>query len=96
MGRGVGAPHSFHDHAAGLINPLADQRKINVGLLCVGTGNDDDDRDCVRYGIGAVAGLLHQVSAVGEGQQWLRPLLFATGGLAQSCRSKERDPLRQF
>jgi hypothetical protein len=28
----------FISHAAGLINPLADQRKINVGLLCLGSG----------------------------------------------------------
>ena len=34
---GDGALHSFHSHAAGLINPLADQRKINVGLLWLGS-----------------------------------------------------------
>ena len=45
---------------AGLINPLADQRKIIVGLLCAGRGqHDDDDRDCVQYRAGTVAGLLH-------------------------------------
>jgi len=44
---------------SGLINPLANQRKINVGLSCLGEQHDDDDRDCVHYGAGAVAGLLH-------------------------------------
>jgi hypothetical protein len=43
---------------AGLINPLADQRKITLALM-LGERHDDDDRDCVQYRAGAVAGLLH-------------------------------------
>jgi hypothetical protein len=38
---------------------LADQRKINVGLSCLGERHDDDDRDCVQYGRAAGSGLLH-------------------------------------
>jgi hypothetical protein len=34
---GVGALTHFISHAAGLINPLADQRRINVRLLCLGS-----------------------------------------------------------
>ena len=44
---------------AGLINPSADQRKINVRLSCLGERHDDDDRDCVLYRASAVAGLLY-------------------------------------
>ena len=44
---------------AGLINPLADQRKITLGSHAWGERHDDDDRDCVQYRASAGAGLLH-------------------------------------
>src|SRR5215472_9428094 len=44
---------------AGLINPSADQRKINVRLSCLGERHDDDDHDCILYRASAVAGLLY-------------------------------------
>ena len=50
---------SLREVLAGLINPLPDKRNINVGLSCFGEQHDNDDRDCVRYRAGTVAGLLH-------------------------------------
>ena len=71
---------------------MADQRKINVGLLWLGERHGDDDRDCVQYRAGAVAGLLHQVRrAVGRVSDGFAHFAFV--GKRASARGEIRENL---